>query len=246
MIAAVTIDSREPEWIQKLQFGGVPTTTACMETGDLWAACDDGSMLIVERKTPDDFLGTLKDDRLFPQLTRLASLRGPGFWPYLMITGELQLVPGRHVITERGQTGWDWAAVQGAILSAQEMGVFATFCAGDIDYEAAIIRLATRDRRPEMLVQPKREARILGQQAAFIAGLPGIGLEKVKAVMDYTGTPAWALVALTDADSQIPGIGPGIKNNVRYVLGLQEKQQMVVLTDDEGREVMAVAELGAQ
>ena len=74
MIQAVIIDSREPEWVQSLTFGGVPTTVMAMDECDIKAVCDDGATILVERKTSDDLLNTLKDDRLFPQMNRLSEL----------------------------------------------------------------------------------------------------------------------------------------------------------------------------
>lgn len=240
-IEAAIIDSREPQWVQELQFHGAPTSVSMLEAGDVWLACSDGKMLIVERKTPEDFLNTLKGERLFPQVSELAKMRQEGYWPYVMITGDLQRGANGKVFTPK-ETGWSWAAVQGTLLSIQEMGVYVTFCAGDTDFSPALERLAKRDRSETAWIRPARDAKILGIQASFIAGLPGIGIEKVGEIMKYAGTPAWALVALTDSTSKIPGIGPGIKNNIRYALGLKEGEQIVVNLDDQDNEILAVCQ----
>ena len=132
------IDNREPTWIKNLNFGGdVSVSNTIMEAGDFWIAADDGSLLVVERKTPNDFLGTLAGDRLFVQMAGLVAMRKTGAWPYLLITGEFRQGPNGKVYTDR-ETGWDWKAVQGALLSVQEMGVFVTFCAGDTDVEERV------------------------------------------------------------------------------------------------------------
>ena len=55
-ITAVVIDSREPEWVQNLKFGGVPTTVATLDFGDLHVLCDDDTTLIIERKQQTIFL----------------------------------------------------------------------------------------------------------------------------------------------------------------------------------------------
>ena len=59
-ISAVICDSREPQWVQNLQFDGIPKTVEFLEQGDLMAATDEGELILVERKTPDDFLNSLK------------------------------------------------------------------------------------------------------------------------------------------------------------------------------------------
>ena len=69
------VDNREPEFFQKLKFGGVPTMVTQLETGDVQAVTDDGCTLVFERKTPSDFLNSLKDERLFPQMARMTELR---------------------------------------------------------------------------------------------------------------------------------------------------------------------------
>ncbi|NMC54995.1 MAG: hypothetical protein GYA48_15315 [Chloroflexi bacterium] len=246
-ITAVMIDSREPEWVKNLQFNNAPAAVTFLESGDAWVACDDGITLIIERKSPDDFLNSLRQERLMVQIANLAEYRKThGFWPYLVITDEIIRGANGKAITNRGETGWSWNAVQGALLTVQEAGVFVQFCAGDADYGPCLTRLASRKRDPKMLVMPAREARLLGNQAAFIAGLPGIGLEKVQTVMQYCGTPAWALVALTDATSQIPGIGNGIKRGVRWTLGLKESEQIGVVLGENHQEELAILNLGEQ
>jgi len=244
MLQAVITDSREDKWLQKLNFGGIPVSVAPMDTGDFWLACNDGSMIIVERKTPNDFLNTLKEDRLFPQMSRMVEKRNQGYWPYLLITGEFRISANGKVYTDR-ETGWDWKTVQGALLSIQEMGIFVTYCAGDTDVEAALIRLANRNRSPEMLIRPAREAKFMGLGAAFLCGFPDIGPERVGPILDKAGSVAWALVALTDRDSVLPGVGEGIKNNVRHVLGLGREQQLGIVVE-HGKEVLTVLPLGEQ
>ena len=110
MITALFIDSREPLWVQELQFGDAPTTVTQLDAGDLMAACDDGAMLLIERKTPEDLLNTIKMDRLFPQIQgMLLHTR----WAYLVITEPLLHGPNGEVVTRQGNTGWKWASVQG-------------------------------------------------------------------------------------------------------------------------------------
>lgn len=245
MITAVMVDQREPDWIKNLHFNGAPVTHGILDAGDFWVVTDDNKMLCIERKTPNDFLNTLKEERLFVQMAGLQELRKQGYWSYLMITGELTRGANGHVYTDR-ETGWSWNAIEGALLSVQEMGIFVTHCAGDTDLEAAIIRLADRSRDEKMILPPARIGKVLGIQAGFLCGLPGIGPEKVGPILSYCGTPAWAMVALTDATTQIPGVGKGIKNNIRYTLGLKDNEQLGIILDQQDNEVLTILPLGAQ
>ena len=215
-ILSVMIDSREPEWVRKLTFGGVPTAVVALDAGDFLIATSDQKMLGIERKTSDDLLNTLKGDRLFPQVARLRELTE---FAYLLVTGPLIPSAEGKAITTR-ITGWDWDAVQGALLTVQELGVSVVYAKGDDDLEPAIQRLAGR-RRENVRILPPRQPNILGAGEAAIAALPGIGLERLNSVMESVGTPFWALCALTEASESehIPGIGPGTKRMIRRALG---------------------------
>ncbi len=72
-IATVIIDSREPKWVQELSFGGVPTAVAQLDYGDLHVLCEDDCMLIIERKTPDDFLNSLRNERLLCSVCKVCA-----------------------------------------------------------------------------------------------------------------------------------------------------------------------------
>jgi len=223
------IDDREPDHIKNLTFGGLPVTVTRLDHGDVLAVDDTGTMIAIERKTPSDFLNTLRDDRLFPQLTGLRSVTP---WAYLMITGALERTTDGKVVVDRGATGWSWNAIQGALLTVQELGVYMTYCAGDADYEAAILRLGSRKREGQRPIVPPRQARILNHGEAALAELPGIGAEKVFSLLDYTGTVANALQYLADPDASnghVAGIGPITVANVRKALGLQDWQILGVL-----------------
>lgn len=237
-ITAVMIDSREPDWVQRLTFGNAPTAVTALDYGDLHAVCDDGCILVIERKTPDDFLNTLKDERLFPQIARMANAKYEGqlfglsmdhLWPYLVITGQFYPGSGGKTVTPRGITGWSWSSVMGALLSVQEMGVNVVFAANDEDYENCVMIIANRLRTPETQVLPPRPPSLLGPSEQIIASLPGIGMERMKTVMTACGTAGWSLVALTDRESQIPGIPPSVKIKVRSALKLQDGEQLAIM-----------------
>lgn len=226
-ITAVMVDQREPIGIQSLTFGGVPTVVTLLDTADVHLACDDGTLILIERKTGTDFLGSLKDDRLFRQC---ADMRRVSPWAYLVITGEFQRGPNGKVIAER-ETGWSWNSVQGALLTIQELGVFVVFAAGEMDFEDCVVRLAARGHEPEKLLPPERPGVSLSMAEAFLCGLPGIGPERAVALMDYCGSGKLALMALTGND-KLPGIPSNVQRNARQVLGMDEDEVMVPTTPE--------------
>jgi ERCC4-type nuclease len=242
-ISALMVDSREPTWVQDLTFGNIPKTVTFLEQGDAMGACEDGSMILVERKTPSDFLNSLRDERVFLQLANMLLVTR---WSYLVITGEFQRGASGKVIVDRGETGWSWNAVQGALLTAQEMGIYVTFCGSDQDYESTVLRLGNRDHKAIKDIGPSKQPRILSINEGIVASLPGIGIERLHQVMEYCGTAGWALCALTDKASKIPGVQEGVKRRIRSALGLSDAQQLGIVTNDLGDEMLQIVPFGNQ
>jgi ERCC4-type nuclease len=184
------------------------------------ATCDDRSILLIERKTPSDLLNTIKQKRLFPQCQQMIEITP---WSYVVITGILYRDrDGFVTVGGQGHTGWNFDAVQGALLTCQEMGIGVLTCGGDSDFEATVIRLCNRDRGT-VRVKPPRETYLLKNGEAALAALPGIGPERVQAIMDRFSTVAGALEWLTNLDHklEIPGVAEGIKARVKAALGLE-------------------------
>jgi ERCC4-type nuclease len=204
-----------------LTFGGAPTIVTLLDTGDVHVVCEDGTLILIERKSMSDFLNSLKDDRVFRQC---ADMRHVSPWAYLVITDQFQRGPNGKVITDR-ETGWSYNALQGALLTIQELGVFVVFAAGETDFEGCILRLAARSHEPEKLLPPERPGVSLSIAEQFLCGLPNIGPERAAHLMDYCGTAKMALIALTGPDV-LPGIPSNVKTNARRVLGLDDGEVM--------------------
>ncbi len=236
MITALMIDAREPEWIQKLKFGGVPCMVTTLETGDIQAVTDDGCTLVFERKTATDFLNTLKEERLFPQLARMTELRNAqlyseslNYWPYLVITG--QFLPGANgkVVADGRVTGWSFEKVQGTLLSIQEMGIFVVFANGDLDYENTILRIGRRNREPAIKVLAPRPAKMLGPKFDFLAGIDGIEVAYAEKILTWSDdNVAHALAGLVDMEIKAP-VPINVRRRLRDMLGLCEGENLEIV-----------------
>lgn len=239
-LTAVLLDNREPSSILSLNFGGVPKSITQLEYGDCWATTDDGEMLIIERKTPSDLLSSIKDGRLFQQV---AAMRQRGKWIYLCITGVLMHTLDGHIITDNRTTGWKFDDAQGALLTVQELGVSVVVCQSDQHYEAAILRLAQRDRKAVKAIEPRVEPHVLTDQEKVLIALPGIGVERAGLLLGEHGSAAYSIAWLTWLDSfaEVSGIGNGTKHNVRRALGLKPEEWLTVM--DSERSNYAAREL---
>lgn len=226
-LTGVFVDSREPANITGLRFGGVPVAVTTLDCGDVWASTTDGALLVIERKTPGDLLGSIKDGRLFQQCT---AMRERSKWAYLMVTGTLAHTLDGHVVTDNRTTLWRFDDVQGALATVQELGVSLVTCQSDSHYEEAVIRLARRERGETKVVQQRTQARILSQQEQVLTSLPGIGLERAGQLLGRFGDAAHSIAWLTWLGSveEISGIGDGTKHNVRRALGLKPEEWLTV------------------
>lgn len=232
MLTGAFIDSREPEHIQKLKFGGVPCVVTALDCGDLWASCSDGELLVIERKTTADLLASISDGRIFQQALKMRE-RSP--WAYVVVTGYLQPTHDGKTFVQGKATGWNWDAVQGALLDIQETGVQVLYIEHDNGFEAAVCRLAKRSRAGRVLNNTARPARVMTAGETLLTGLPGIGLERAQDLLSgFDGNPAQALAWLTweGTFGEVAGIGNGIKAGVRRALGLKPHESLTVWSDE--------------
>lgn len=236
VIQGVLIDQREPHWVQQLKFGDAPTAVVMLDTGDLHVACADGTVLIIERKTPEDLLASIGDGRLFNQA---ANMIATSPWSYIVITGYIAPSTTGRTMLAHQETQWDYNAIQGALITAQELGVRVVFTANESDFAACIVRLAKRGRS-QVSIKPTRQAQLLSPGAQVLSSLPGIGLDRALDLLKQFPNAAYALAYLTAPDwpgEHITGIGNGIRNGVRQALGLEENLKLDLTTIGETNRV---------
>lgn len=224
MIKSVVIDSREPDWVKNLEWFGAEKSVTCMDAGDLLAVCEDGTGLLIERKTPTDFLGSMISQRMLIQSAlKLAPYRAMGFWPYVMITGDFY-------ISNRGKTQYlrggmmmesqvSFDSVWGELLSIQELGVFVTFAKSNRDYEDAVLRLSNRNRADLKTIPPaKRHGQQLGIEASILSSLPGIGETRALKICEQY-TPIDFIIKLS-RDEKPAGITGKTRKRILSALGI--------------------------
>jgi len=222
-VVAVEIDIHEPE---PKGWGELPVVKHSLETGDYKLWRDDGHVVIVERKAVSDLLGSIADGRVFQQMARLAEMSSDTVWTYVMVTGEIETLDNR-VVTQRGVTGWNFRSVNGALLTMQEVGVSVAF-GDDSTLAQDLITLAERNHSG-VKVSPKREIALISQEAAFIAGIPGIGEKRGADIMKRAaGNIAHALIWVTDTEAGHQGWN-AIKRRAKKFLGLAEDERLEVM-----------------
>lgn len=217
-LLSVTIDTQAAPALKKLAFEHISVMQLPIgEASTVLVLAADGQVLAVRYMPAGELFGLIREQRLLPQMLRLRE-RSP--WAYLLIDGVLTPSGSGKCIYNGNQTGYDWAAVQGALISVQELGVSMLTLQGERYLADAIFTLARRERGTKRL-RPPREALFVSPAEDLLLALPGIGDERCAALLRFTGgNGAAALDALTDPTIDIPGIPRRVKQDTRAALGL--------------------------
>jgi hypothetical protein len=197
-------------------------------SADLVVSCSDGTMLGIAYCDLTSLFSAIRTKSLTGKLVALKQ-RWP--WAYLIIGAILTPThDGRNCRNSRGDSsGWGWNAVQGALLSAQEMGVGVLQIPHADLLGATLQTLAKRDRSA-IRAKPLREGLFFEPGQDLLMALPGIGEAKADALLEQCGSPHAALWALTDDALDIPGIGPETRRAVRAALGLGTHTALMPMT----------------
>jgi len=245
-ILALQIDTRESDWLKTWdkrppkELTDTLISVQMLENGDAKVWCTDGSVLLIERKTPSDFLNSIPSDHIFDQAARMMAEReSAGVLPFLIVTGEIHRNPQTGMCIIPGQKhgeGWNWDAVQGALLTIQEVGVPVIFCASEMEYGAALDRLARRNKR-QMIINPTREIIPLSAQERVLCAFDGIGPDLARAILEKCSSLGWAFDVLTDMAKdapKIPGVAFGRKQMiVKTLFGTLENAKLSVCDTSE-------------
>lgn len=223
----IYIDSREPESIrlglpQALGSGPGPYFIQELDAGDIMII-HAGRMALVERKTVSDLLSSVADGRLVAQCSEM-SRRSP--YPILLIQGTWYEQKGRLAVGAR-ETGWNPWSVRMQLFSLQAAGILTIQTDDDFQSVTETMQylvkwlesdshLIVRGRQPQAFAEMSPAER-------FVSGLPGVGLERTKDLLDHCGSPAYVLEYLSGPyPDVVKGIGPKTRQGVREFLGLQD------------------------
>lgn len=166
--------------------------------------------LLFERKTLTDLVASIKDGRLFAQGLRLAEapLRSA-----LILEGRSQ---------DLGDSRMRREAIQGALVTLTLFLGIPLLRSMDAEETASLMLYAARQGRafawgalPRKGRRPRGKARV---QNYILQGLPGIGPERARRLLDRFGTIEAVIAAPADALAAVPGIGKGTAEGIRWAV----------------------------
>lgn len=193
----------------------------------LKAACEDG--LLIQRKSGGDLIGSLQD---LPAI--LVRMLEWSTMPFLVYTGSIMLGQdgALHVNGRRYQ--YRMPILVGSLEWWQLRGGFLAHLPDD---ESISDWISMWDKRllelqlvkvKEIVARPVKQSIMAANWKDTLAALPGIGGDRARVLGKEFKTLGDALCWLTDEYSgkRVPGIGPGIKNNIRRYLGLRDGETL--------------------
>lgn len=165
--------------------------------------------ILIERKTHADFIASLLDGRLFPQVARLAHSR---YRSLMLIEGPAPTrAPDVHP-----------HAVEGALVSIAAMWRLPVLHSTDVDGSYRLLRfLADQGNESCQTALPRydRKPKRLATRRFFVLqGLPGVGPALARRLLTQLGSVERVMTADTVALGTIRGIGPKRAARIRELL----------------------------
>jgi len=164
----------------------------------------------VERKTPQDFLNSIKDRRLFDQLEEMSRNFDN---PLLVIEGnDLYSISNMHP-----------NAIRGAIASITiDYRVPIITTNGKKETAAQLYWIAKReqvDGKKEISIRGKRRMETLKEQQEYIiAGIPKVSNTISRRLLEHFKSPLGIFNANEDDLQKVKGIGNSLAKKIRHVL----------------------------
>jgi len=166
--------------------------------------------LLFERKTLLDLTASIKDGRLFRQACKLASspMRSA-----IILEGTSKDIIASKMRRE---------AIQGALITLTVVLGLPLLRSKDAEETARLMLYAAKQIRAiEFSALPRRVKRPKGKhkiQLHFLQGLPGVGPERAKRMLDKFGSIEAVIIASQHDLMNVPGIGKHLANKIRWIV----------------------------
>jgi Fanconi anemia group M protein len=165
--------------------------------------------ILIERKTRSDFIASLVDGRLFPQVARLAHSR---YRSLMLIEGPTPAnAPGVHR-----------HSVEGALVSIAVMWRLPVLHSTDVDESYRLLRFladqGSQSRRTVLPRYDRKPKRLATRRLFVLQGLPGVGPELARRLLAQLGSVERVMTADAVALGAVRGIGPKKAARIRETI----------------------------
>lgn len=206
-MARLIVDSRESQsgLVQLLSAGGADVSVEELECGDYVLA--DG--MAVERKTAEDFVGSVMDRRLFLQIEMLKSTYAK---IYILVEGDL-------FATESAIAAESVIGALSYITVIEGIPVISTY---NTAHTAAMLltmqRHALEGLGYEIPLRGSKPKSRAPQAQYLVEGLPSIGPSAAKKLLAHFGSAHAIFAATPEQLKGVRGVGPKTIETIRKVL----------------------------
>jgi len=197
----ICVDSREPEEIVKTVAKiagelGMTIATDAYDTADIFI----GNVLGIERKTPSDYIASIKDGRLFQQVHEM---RENFQVCVVMVEGTLSELLARHV---RGQMNPN-AVVASVCSLVAKHGVSVLFVGNHMEWVLYHIVKKAMDKDIPTYTPVRKHATEDDYAVCVLAGFPGIGVKTANCILNVYGSLANAMQNVDKWKDEVDGVG---------------------------------------
>ena len=200
----LVVDAREPK---KIQEAFMNKYNDCRVAQLLYGDFEINQHIIVERKTPSDFVSSIRDGRIFKQAEGMKSNYDVSI---VMITGSIT-----NLFSDYVMRGVNRNAIMGTITHLERMGVSVVFVDKLMDW--FIDMLISQEEKPTKHYTKKVQKVSSDDRINFLVGLPNIGQGRAKDIIHEYETVENALAHVDDWVN-IKGISKKTVAKVKHLL----------------------------
>jgi len=203
----VYVDNRElrsgvPKHLREL---GAEVEVRTLDVADYVVSEDVG----IERKSANDFIGSIIDGRLFDQVERI---KRAYVKPLIIVEGELYGIRNIHP-----------NAIRGAIAAVTiDWGVPVLFSSGKEETAQFIYLIAKREqdeKKKEVRLRSEKKALTLAErQRLIVEGLPNVSSTLAKRLLRHFGNVERVFTATEEELKEVEGIGPKKAREIRRAI----------------------------
>lgn len=188
----IIVDQNEkatnPKVVSSLEKYFTRIIIANLTCGDVNIPLDDGSILAIERKAPNDFLSSIADGRIFEQVESMAS---NAKYSAFIITGKFSYTNKTDMcVIDDEITNWKGSSVRATMAVIQYSGCPLIFCPPN-QYPNMIAELYNTVNKPDERRGIRKNRIITFPPVDFriqnLVQLPGFGLKSAEDTLNWVG-----------------------------------------------------------
>lgn len=223
----ILVDIYEPDSI----YEGISTISGIaerrgLEVGDYCFQTVENKMVLIERKSINDLLGSMSSGRLHRQVRNLLAT---DCIPMLLIEGYMGSDRHGKIKAYRGRkvSSWPYTTIQNFLISGQLNGLYIVQSSGTFCTAKVICSLYDYFQKKEHTSLIERQVKVKSvsqtdtnsRQTALVAAIPGVGIKLARTLLKRFGSPRCIADATIDELCTVNGVGKKKAELIKEILG---------------------------